>query len=160
MKFISLLFSFCFLFSACSTVPYNPRRSVKVEKRWYGTSFLQGENRVNPSDIAKKLGRKPQNKKQVEAFNSNYKLSQALGILGGFGFLWAAGGGFNESGTLIGSLLMGGASLYFAREAAHDLSPLVENRNKFVYNYSVLPKERMTAQSLPLFMLPIVQIKF
>lgn len=159
-KSLCLLVSICFLASACSTVNYNPRRGVKVEKKWYGTSFKQGKNLVNPASIAKKLGQKPQNKEKIEDFNSNYRFSQAFGILGGFAFGWSAGGGFDESGTLIGSLLMLGGSLYFGRKASRILSPMLKQRNKMVYDYKMLNHRQYVQKKDKKVLLPIYSYKF
>lgn len=146
--------------SACSTVPYNPRRAVKIEKHWYGTTYKQGKNSVNPSTIATKLARKPQYKEKMDDFNSKYKLSQAMGLLGGFAFGWSAGGGFDETGTLIGSILLIGGAIFFDNKASKILSPLVESRNKLVYDYRMIDYKQVIAKKEKRIMVPLFSYKF
>jgi hypothetical protein len=153
-QLVLLVVSMNFL-AACSTVTYNPRRDIKVNKKWYGTTYKQGDNFVNPSDIAKKLGRKPQYKEKMKSFDNYYKLSQATGLLGGFAVGWSAGGGFDETGTLIGGLLLTAAAVYFDNKANDILVPLVEKRNALVYNYNMLDHKRMISKKDTRIMIPV-----
>lgn len=150
----------CIFASACSTVPYNPRRAVKVEKKWYGTMYKQGENNVNPASIAKNFKRKPRYKEDIAKFETNYRLGQALGFLGGFAFGWTAGGGFNESGTLIGSILLLGGSLYFTRKSDKLLSPMIKKRNKLVYDYRMLNYKQYVQRKDKRILIPVYSYKF
>ncbi|MEC9282541.1 MAG: hypothetical protein VX642_07500 [Bdellovibrionota bacterium] len=160
MRRICSFVCLCLLLSACSTVPYNPRREVKIKKKWYGTNYYQGENAVNPADISKKLAQKPEFREKMKDFDSNYRIHQATGLLGGFVLFGTLFSGNSNSTNLLLSLGLLGGSYYFEREANKILSPLVRERNRFVYNYDHLQNFAVKKHKDLKVMVPVYSYKF
>lgn len=152
------LISLCL--SACSSVPYNPRREVRIDKKWYGTQFYQGQNRINPSTISKKLAEKPALQKDMAAFDTKYRIHQASGLLGGFILIGSIfSGNANAVAIGVGSLLLGG-SLYFEKAAGDVLAPHVAEKNRLVYNYNLMDHYQLKRNAPAGFLVPVYSARF
>lgn len=154
------LASFFLLQSACSVVSFNRRRQVTYKKEWYGTQFYQGENRLDKADMAADFRQRPKLEKYMSKYEPRRTISMALGLVGGFSFGWAAGGGFDDQGLMLGGLAMVAGAFFLELQADKYMIKAVDYHNKFANN-SPLNNSSYAKLSPPTgFMLPLLNYKF
>ncbi|MFK8137521.1 MAG: hypothetical protein AB8E15_04085 [Bdellovibrionales bacterium] len=156
---IILLLLVSFNFVACSSLEFNPRRPLIVEKKWYGTYYSQNKKLINPNSIAEKLKRKTKKKENLEKFESRKNISTALKVLSGVGLGWSLGGGFENTNLLLVSLIFGGSAIYLDQEAQKLLQPYIKSHNRYVYDYDTIQQEKL-AKRLKRYTIPIYSYRF